>query len=141
MSEKAYKIGVRKIVLADTVGIASPMVVNSMLSQLSGEYDLDKVALHFHDTAGFALMNAMIGIKHGFIKYEAAAGGLGGCPFAPGAAGNVATEDMLNLFKEVGIETNVNLDMLLKGVDKIKEYVNTEIVSHMYPFCRNNKFL
>ena len=139
MSERAYNIGARKVVLADTVGTASPAVVESILSQLSGEYDFDKVSLHLHDTAGFALINAMIGVKHGFVKYESSAGGLGGCPFAPGAAGNVASEDILNLFKEMGIETGVDFDKVLIAVDKIKESVNASIVSHMYPFCRNQR--
>ncbi len=135
MSERAYKIGAKKVVLADTVGTASPLVVEDILSKLKGEYDFDKVSLHLHDTAGFALMNAMIGVKHGFVKYESAAGGLGGCPFAPGAAGNVATEDLLNLFKQMNIETNIDFDTVLNAVDKIKDYVNADIVSHMYHFC------
>ena len=139
MSERAYKIGAKKVVLADTVGIASPLVVEEILSSLKGEYDFDKVSLHLHDTAGFALMNAMVGVKHGFIKYESAAGGLGGCPFAPGAAGNVATEDILNLFKQMNIETNINFETVLKAVDKIKDYVKADIVSHMYPYYRNQK--
>ena len=96
-------------------------------------------SLHLHDTAGFALMNAMIGVKHGFIKYESAACGLGGCPFAPGAAGNVATEDLLNLFKQMNIETNIDFDTVLNAVDKIKDYVEADIVSHMYPYCRNQR--
>lgn len=139
MSERAYKIGAKKVVLADTVGTASPLVVEDILSKLKGEYDFDKVSLHLHDTAGFALMNAMIGVKHGFVKYESAAGGLGGCPFAPGAAGNVATEDLLNLFKQMNIETNIDFDTVLNAVDKIKDYVNADIVSHMYPYCRNQR--
>ena len=139
MSERAYKIGAKKVVLADTVGAASPLVVDDILSKLKGEYDFDKVSLHLHDTAGFALMNAMIGVKHGFIKYESAAGGLGGCPFAPGAAGNVATEDLLNLFKQMNIETNIDFDTVLNAVDKIKDYVEADIVSHMYPYCRNQR--
>lgn len=139
MSERAYKIGAKKVVLADTVGTASPLVVDDILSKLKGEYDFDKVSLHLHDTAGFALMNAMIGFKHGFIKYESAAGGLGGCPFAPGAAGNVATEDLLNLFKQMNIETNIDFDTVLNAVDKIKDYVEADIVSHMYPYCRNQR--
>lgn len=139
MSERAYKIGAKKVVLADTVGTASPLVVDDILSKLKGEYDFDKVSLHLHDTAGFALMNAMIGVKHGFIKYESAAGGLGGCPFAPGAAGNVATEDLLNLFKQMNIETNIDFDTVLNAVDKIKDYVKADIVSHMYPYCRNQR--
>ena len=139
MSERAYKIGAKKVVLADTVGTASPLVVDDILSKLKGEYDFDKVSLHLHDTAGFALMNAMIGVKHGFIKYESAAGGLGGCPFAPGAAGNVATEDLLNLFKQMNIETNIDFDIVLNAVDKIKDYVEADIVSHMYPYCRNQR--
>lgn len=139
MSERAYKIGAKKVVLADTVGTASPLVVDDILSKLKGEYDFNKVSLHLHDTAGFALMNAMIGVKHGFIKYESAAGGLGGCPFAPGAAGNVATEDLLNLFKQMNIETNIDFDTVLNAVDKIKDYVEADIVSHMYPYCRNQR--
>ena len=139
MSERAYKIGAKKVVLADTVGTASPMVVEDILSKLKGEYDFDKVSLHLHDTAGFALMNAMIGVRHGFIKYESAAGGLGGCPFAPGAAGNVATEDLLNLFRQMNIETNIDFDAVLNAVDKINDYVKADIVSHMYPYCRNQR--
>ncbi len=139
MSERAYKIGAKKVVLADTVGTASPLIVEHILSNLKGEYDFDKVALHLHDTSGFALMNALIGIKYGFIKYESAAGGLGGCPFAPGAAGNVATEDLLNCFKEMNIETNIDFDKVLSAVDIIKENVNAKIVSHMYPYHRSCK--
>ena len=139
MSERAYKLGAKKVVLADTVGTASPCVVENILSSLKGEYDFDKVSLHLHDTAGFALINALIGIRHGFYKFESASGGLGSCPFAPGAARNVATEDILNLFNSIDIDTGINFDKVFEAVDKIKENVNANIVSHMYSFHRNRK--
>lgn len=87
--------------------------------------------MHLHDTRGLALANTLAAMQLGVHKFETAAGGLGGCPFAPGAAGNVATEDTLNMMHEMGIETGIDNDALHEAVLLLQQYVHAPIVSHL----------
>jgi hydroxymethylglutaryl-CoA lyase len=102
-------LGINEISLGDTTGVAFPTDVHALLERVD---DLDGIALHLHDTHGRALANALVGLQHGVKEYDASAGGLGGCPFAPGAAGNVATEARVELFEGMGISTGVDVEQV-----------------------------
>ncbi len=143
MAVKAFEIGANRVVVSDTVGNGNPDFVEEVLETLKDYVDFDRLNMHLHDTFSLSLTNTLIGLKHGIKVFETAAGGLGGCPFAPGAAGNVATEDVLNLFDIMGIKTTVeyNINDLYKAIGLIKKYVDAPIVSHAYKFYEcNNAF-
>ena len=106
-------LGVDEISLGDTIGVGHPSQVRELVRTVSGAVPLSKIALHFHDTYGRALANVQVGYEMGVRIFDAALGGLGGCPYAPGASGNVATEDVVHLFESAGVETGVDLDALV----------------------------
>jgi hydroxymethylglutaryl-CoA lyase len=103
-------IGVYEVAISDTIGAATPGDVLRVLATVSARVPLHQVALHFHDTRGTALANVLAGLDHGVTTFDSSAGGLGGCPFAPGAAGNLATEDLLFVLNGFGIKTGVSID-------------------------------
>jgi hydroxymethylglutaryl-CoA lyase len=109
---KLLAMGVDEISLGDTIGAATPDQVVKLIAILSGEMPLDKLALHFHDTRGGALANVVAGIESGITIFDASVGGLGGCPYAPGASGNLATEDLIYMLSGMGIDTGVDLEKL-----------------------------
>ena len=139
MAERAFDIGASKVVLADTVGNGDPVHIDEVLTEVKKYIDLDKCSFHLHDTMGLALANTLVGLKHGIKKYEAAVGGLGGCPFAPGAAGNVSTEDLLHMFSAMGIETEISFDKEMEAVGLVEKYVKAPIVSHMHSYLSSGK--
>jgi isopropylmalate/homocitrate/citramalate synthase len=98
------------VAVSDTIGIAQPGQVAQLLDEVTRGVPLAKVALHFHDTRGTALANVLTGLDYGVTTFDSAAGGLGGCPFAPGAAGNLATEDLLFMLDGLGVITGVSLE-------------------------------
>lgn len=101
--------GVYEVAVSDTIGIGHPGQVRGLLRDLGAAVPFDRLALHFHDTRGTALANVLAGLDAGITTFDAAAGGLGGCPFAPGASGNLATEDLLYMLDGLGVETGVSL--------------------------------
>jgi hydroxymethylglutaryl-CoA lyase len=103
-------IGVYEVAISDTIGAATPGDVLRVLGTTSASLPLHQTALHFHDTRGTALANVLAGLDCGVTTFDSSAGGLGGCPFAPGAAGNLATEDLLFMLNGLGIETGVSID-------------------------------
>ena len=135
MAERGLRMGAKSILLADTIGSADPLMVKRILSQTVKHLDPGKLVIHFHDTRGMALVNTMVALEEGITSFESAAGGLGGCPFAPGAAGNVATEDLLNMLHSMGVETGVSYSGVMDVVELIKKSVNSPIVSHMSKLC------
>jgi len=106
-------LGVDELSLGDTIGAATPKMVLSLISRLQKIDHLGKFALHFHDTEGMALVNTVAGLEAGITTFDASIGGMGGCPYAPGAAGNLATEDLVHLLHSLDIETGVDLDKLI----------------------------
>ena len=102
-------LGVFEVAVSDTIGIAHPGQVPRVLDAVLARVPVDRVALHFHDTRGTALANVLAALDYGVATFDASAGGLGGCPYAPGAAGNLATEDLVYMLDGLGIETGVSL--------------------------------
>ncbi|MDU4961885.1 MAG: hydroxymethylglutaryl-CoA lyase [Sporomusaceae bacterium] len=131
LAAKITAMGVKKLVLADTIGVATPDRVYALASGLQTEFNGVQFALHLHDTRGMGLANTLAGIKAGITDFESSVGGLGGCPFAPGAAGNTATEDMVNMLAGMGIDTGVDLTKLLQVVEVVGEKVDAPLSSHM----------
>lgn len=111
--ETYLRLGARSITLADTTGMANPRLVRQRVKSLLSIVSRDALTLHFHNTRGLGLVNVMAALDAGALRFDAALGGLGGCPFAPGASGNVCTEDLVNLCQETGIETGLDLEGLI----------------------------
>jgi hydroxymethylglutaryl-CoA lyase len=108
--------GTDEIVIADTIGAASPAQIKQRMSALAKEIPLAQLAIHLHDTRGMAVANAWAALEVGIRRFDASAGGIGGCPFAPGAAGNLATEDLVLLAESCGLATGIDLDRMLDVV-------------------------
>ena len=115
LSERLLHLGAYEVAVSDTIGIAHPGQVSRLLDGLLLRLPVNHVALHFHDTRGTALANVLAGLQHGVITFDSSAGGLGGCPYAPGAAGNLATEDLLYMLDGLGIETGVSLEGVVQA--------------------------
>src|SRR6185503_4440752 len=109
LAARLVDLGVFEVAISDTIGIAHPGQVLQVLDAVLARVPLDQVALHFHDTRGTALANVMAALSYGVSTFDASAGGLGGCPYAPGAAGNLATEDLVYMLNGMGAETGVGL--------------------------------
>jgi len=113
LARKLDAAGADEIVISDTIGIADPESVATIIAAVSAEVTASKLTLHLHDTRGSALDCARAGLEAGIGSFDSSAGGLGGCPFAPGAPGNVATEDLVTLFESLGCRTGIDLDQLI----------------------------
>ncbi len=109
VTRRLLALGVAEISIGDTIGVATPNQITGMIELLKTVAPLDTLALHLHDTRGTALANAYAGLEAGVTCFDSAAGGLGGCPYAPGASGNLATEDLLYMLHGLGIDTGVDL--------------------------------
>lgn len=129
--DRALEAGADGVTLADTIGTADPKYLASTLSVIREKYGDYPFTLHLHDTYGMALANMLTALEMGFASFDAAAGGLGGCPFAPGAAGNAATEDMVNMAHQMGIETGIDLMKVLAAVRKMRSAWGLTIASHL----------
>jgi hydroxymethylglutaryl-CoA lyase len=112
VAARLVEMGVFEVAISDTIGVAHPGQIGRVLDALLARIRLDRIALHLHDTRGTALANVLAALSFGVSTFDASAGGLGGCPYAPGAAGNLATEDLLYMLDGLGVETGVSLAAL-----------------------------
>jgi hydroxymethylglutaryl-CoA lyase len=119
-------LGVSEISLGDTIGIANPKQVTEVIEFLSKDFNLDFFSMHFHDTRGMAVANILASLEMGMTSFDSSAGGLGGCPYAVGASGNVATEDLYFLFNSMGIETGIDIKKLADATSLILSKLNRE---------------
>ena len=137
--EIAYKLidsGADEIILADTIGAANPASVSKLVKQCVDEFGADQLSAHFHDTRAMALSNVCAALNEGIRKFDACIAGLGGCPFAPGAAGNLATEDICNMLQQMGYQTNIDLNKLDSIVDFCAEKLDADVGGRMTPWLR-----
>jgi hydroxymethylglutaryl-CoA lyase len=132
LAGRLLALGVFEVVLSDTIGVAHPGQVWAVLETVAGTVPLASVALHFHDTRGTGLVNVLAALERGIAVFDASAGGLGGCPFAPGATGNLATEDLVYLLDGLGVETGVRLDALMAASRFIESRVGHPLPSRVY---------
>ena len=112
-----------RLTIADTIGAANPAAVHSMMHKLVDRYGPERLGCHFHDTRAMGLANVYAALQAGVRQFDASAGGLGGCPFAPGAKGNVATEDVVMMCQSIGFDTGLNMPKLLEAVALLSEMI------------------
>ncbi len=125
---KAYAdLGIHHVTLGDTTGMATPPLVADRCRALRAAVPSTDIALHFHNTRGSGLANVLAGLMEGVDLYESALGGLGGCPFAPGATGNICTEDLLYLLHECGHETGIDLDAVTQAAKRVEAVIGREL--------------
>lgn len=117
--------GVDEIVLADTIGAANPALVKATIKPIVAQHGNETLAVHFHDTRAMGLANVYAAYEAGVTKFDASIGGLGGCPFAPGASGNVATEDVVMMFEQMGVTTGIDMPLLLAASSLAVELTGT----------------
>jgi len=125
-------LGVDELSVSDTIGVATPGQVLSVLDTLLPQVDIGQIALHFHDTRGTALANVLAGLQAGVATFDSSAGGLGGCPYAPGATGNLATEDLMYMLNGLGIETGVSLDGVVEASSFLASVTGRRPASRYY---------
>ena len=107
-------LGATEIAISDTTGVATPRSIEAVLEAVGATIPTPELALHLHDTLGLAVANVLVGLRLGVTTFDASSGGLGGCPYAPGASGNLATEDLLTLLHSLDIETGIDLAALIE---------------------------
>ncbi|MFJ6264713.1 hydroxymethylglutaryl-CoA lyase [Lysinibacillus xylanilyticus] len=139
VTEKLLEMGVDEISLGDTIGVGVPTQVENLLEELLKRYPAENFAMHFHDTRGTALANIVQSLEMGITKFDSALGGLGGCPYAKGASGNVATEDLLYLLDEMGIKTGVELNKALEAALFIEQKLGKAVASKQMAIARNER--
>jgi hydroxymethylglutaryl-CoA lyase len=132
VARQLLALGIDELSVADTIGVATPNQVFDVVAALTPHVPLERLGLHFHDTRGTALANILAGLQTGVAIYDSSAGGLGGCPFAPGATGNVATEDVLYLLHGMGIETGIDLARVRAASRFIGETLTGRVVSRAF---------
>jgi isopropylmalate/homocitrate/citramalate synthase len=125
-------LGVDEVSLGDTIGIAVPTDIPRLLQPLLGQLPRERLALHFHDTSGTALANVLTGLESGITTFDSSAGGLGGCPYAPGAAGNLATEDLVYMLGRMGITTGIVLEAVAEASAFVEPYLSHPLPSRQY---------
>ncbi|MDQ0191249.1 hydroxymethylglutaryl-CoA lyase [Alicyclobacillus cycloheptanicus] len=130
VSERLLDMGVDELSLGDTIGVAVPTQVTEVVEALAKRVPLSKIALHFHDTRGTAIANIMAGMAAGVTIFDASIGGLGGCPYAPGASGNVATDDVLYLLDKMGITTGIDREKVDETAAWLEGVLGKELPSH-----------
>ena len=134
LSEQLLEYGADTISLGDTIGAGTPLQVRRGAKRAVDRLGVDRVALHLHDTQGLALTNAFVGYEAGIRTFDASVGATGGCPYAPGAAGNVGTEEMVHLFEGMGVETGVDLDEVVEVARWLDETTPIDIRSDLYQY-------
>ncbi|MGG4191956.1 hydroxymethylglutaryl-CoA lyase [Paenibacillus jamilae] len=138
VSETLFEMGIGELSLGDTIGIANPKQVEDVLEMMLKRFDAEKLALHFHDTRGTALANILASMNMGITTFDASVGGLGGCPYAPGASGNVASEDLLFMLDSMGIQTGINQEKLLSAARYIQEKIGRTLPSRNLQVSSSN---
>ena len=132
VSLRLIDLGVDEVSIGDTIGVATPNQVAELSGALVGRIGIRKLAMHFHDTRGTALANVVAALQTGIATFDSSAAGLGGCPYAPGASGNLATEDLLYMLHGMGIETGVTLEQIVSASSLIAHALDHPPTSKYY---------
>jgi len=127
-----------RLVIADTIGAANPRDVKSMMAELVSQFGAERLGCHFHDTRAMGLANVFAALDAGVRQFDSSAGGLGGCPFAPGAKGNVATEDVVMLCESSGFSTGVDMEALLQSVECLTQMMGAQQGGRAHYWLTNN---
>jgi hydroxymethylglutaryl-CoA lyase len=123
VADMLWELGCYEISLGDTIGVGTPLKAKALLRAVAGTVPIASLAMHFHDTYGQALANLYAGMEEGVRVIDSAAGGLGGCPYAPGATGNVATEDVVYMLEGMGIATGVDMAILVAATNEVSRLI------------------
>lgn len=137
--EKFLEIGIQGVSLCDTTGMANPAQVERLCAAVKSRWPQVQFTAHFHNTRGMGLANAIAAIEGGIDRFDASLGGLGGCPYAPGASGNVCTEDLVHMFETMGYRTGVDLDALLAAAQGLPEIVGHDIPGQVMKAGRSTR--
>lgn len=137
VAAELVEMGAFEVSIGDTIGVAHPGQVPGVVAAVAERIALERIALHFHDTRGTALANVLTALQLGIATFDASAGGLGGCPYAPGATGNLATEDLIYMLEGLGIETGVDLRALLHASAFIESKIGHPLPSRYYQATRS----
>jgi hydroxymethylglutaryl-CoA lyase len=132
LAARLLDMGVYQVAVSDTIGIAHPKQVADVVGAVTARVPIERIALHLHDTRGTALVNVYAGLEAGVTTYDSSAGGLGGCPFAPGATGNLATEDLVYMLDGLGIATGVRLEGLVAASRRMEPLVGHQLPSRVF---------
>ena len=136
VAARLLEMGCDEIAVSDTIGVARPGQVIDVVEAVAGRVPRTRIALHFHDTRGTALANVYAALERGIAIFDSSAGGLGGCPYAPGAAGNLSTEDLIYLLDGLGIETGVSIEGVVKASSLIAPHIGHPLPSRYYQAAR-----
>ncbi len=131
VADQLWKLGCYEVSLGDTIGVGTPVKARELLRAVAGAVPMANIGMHFHDTYGQALANLYAGLEEGARVIDSAAGGLGGCPYAPGATGNVATEDVVYMLEGMGVSTGVNMERLVAATNEVCRLVGKLPVSRV----------
>jgi hydroxymethylglutaryl-CoA lyase len=131
VAKRLWNLGCYEISLGDTIGVGTPVKARQLLRAVAGAVPMANLAMHFHDTYGQALANLYAGMEEGARVIDSAAGGLGGCPYAPGATGNVATEDVVYMLEGMGIATGVDMAKLVAATNEVSRLIDRPPVSRV----------
>ena len=127
IAKKLYEMGCYQISFGDTIGAGTPKLTREIMTRALAELPNEAVAMHMHDTRGTALANVLVGLELGVRHFDASVGGMGGCPYAPGAAGNVATEDLVYMLHGMGVGTGVDLERLVESARVAESLVGRQL--------------
>ena len=136
LGAEMFAAGADEVIVADTIGAGNPARAKALFARMVAAFGASRLAAHLHDTRALALANAWQALECGIRKFDASAGGLGGCPFAPGAAGNLATEDLVSLLHQTGFSTGIDLAALLRVVRDLGRRLDRPIGGRALPWLR-----
>lgn len=139
LAERMGNAGAEEIVIADTIGAAAPAQVKALLQHAVRAFRAEMLSVHFHDTRGMGLANAWAAVECGIRRLDASLGGLGGCPFAPGAAGNLATEDLVLMAEQSGLRTGIDIHGLLDAIDFAAERIGLQVGGRCVKWLRGRR--
>ncbi|MDX1739748.1 MAG: hydroxymethylglutaryl-CoA lyase, partial [Rhodothermales bacterium] len=125
-------LDIDSVSLADTTGLANPLLIERTLAAIGEVVPLDRIVLHLHDTRGLGMANVVAALQRGISRFDTSFGGLGGCPFIPGATGNIATEDTVYLLHSLGIRTGVNLDEVANCSREMEDFLGRRLPGRMH---------
>jgi len=135
VSARLLDLGCYEVSVGDTIGVGTPVQVQGVIGMLLQVIPASKLAMHFHDTRGTALANTLSALDMGITTFDASSGGLGGCPYAPGASGNMATEDLVYMLEKMGIDTAVDLNLLVAASQIIAPYLDHPLPGRYLQAC------
>jgi hydroxymethylglutaryl-CoA lyase len=135
VAARLLDLGCYEVSIGDTIGVGTPLQVQGVIGMLLQVIPASKLAMHFHDTRGVALANTLAALEMGITAFDSSAGGLGGCPYAPGASGNLATEDLVYMLDRMGIDTGVNLHRLVQASSIIAPWIDHPLPGRYLQAC------